>query len=216
MSAPICAFGHQRVKRKTTFFQYWRFLDQKQLEMSKNVQNWIYLLFCFNPLKAECVWKNLIFDIFFATLSIIGHNSVILTCRNLSLTAGTQKQMRFQEIWLYWWFVKCFGLISAIKVKKFVKILMNNPYLTNFEGLPAPSGRQLGLVKLLIFRPYIYSFYPWISDFLGHFRPDFGPKKTKFFKAGPAAVAAGPAETLIIKESFSDKCARETGHFLKS
>ena len=128
-----------------------------------------YNIFWINPLGAKDCLKYLIFDLVFLTIGTIGHSSMAIMGRNFVFTGETLKQIGFQKIWSYRWFVKCFGMILAVKVKKCVKSVMKNPHLAKLEDTPSPRGRQLGLVKLMIFCPYMYSLYPCVTQIFSAF-----------------------------------------------
>ena len=132
------------------------FLGQKQLEMSKNVQNWIFKTFLINPFPAELVWKSMIFDSIFATKWTIVYYNMAFVSRNFIFITERLQFIGFQKIRSDWLFVKHFYVILAIEVKKCAKSTTKNRAHTVLEHTPAPTGCQWGLVILFRFWPDMY------------------------------------------------------------
>ena len=132
------------------------FFGPKQLEMSKNVQNWFCFIFSINPFHAKLIKKSMIFDSVFPTKRTIEWYNMAFVYRNLVFVTERLELTGLQKISSDWLFVRHFYMILAIEVEKCIKSKTKNQAYTVLEHTPAPRGCQWGLVRLPMFWPYMY------------------------------------------------------------
>ena len=138
-------------------------------------KNEISHFFIYNLLVPKAFLKQVIFYTFFPTIRTCVQFSMIIMPRNLYFATETLNEIGYQKIRSHWLFPKRFGMILGIKVVKCVKIVRKNPHFAKLEDTPSPGGRQLGLVRLLIFCPYMYCLHPCITHIFSAFQARFLP-----------------------------------------